>query len=380
MFRPVSRLTRRHSSVYVEANSEYTEDVARMADMSMELRVFGVESQILGALDRSAATVNDSLRRTRFVARLGTTLYRDVAVLFLVAAVAALNLAGADRIVEVGAVALLIVRSLGYATLVQSAGQQVSELAPNLEMLRARLERLESSREPVGVRVVGSFDTIELVDVGYSYDDRIPAISDVNLTIPRGEVLGVVGPSGSGKSTLLQVLLRLRLPGSGAVLVDGVDYTTIDRTSWSRLVAVVPQEPQLIEASIADNIAFLRPEVTRDDVERAAEAAQFAAEVHELPDGFDTVLGPRGTGLSVDRSNGSRFARALAGEPQLLILDEPTSALDGESERRIRDTIGELKGQITLVIVAHRLSTLDVCDRVITITDGRVETTTTQAG
>ncbi len=176
VFRPVSRLTRRHSSVYVEANSEYTEDVARMADMSMELRVFGVEPQILEALDRSAVTVNDSLRRTRFVARLGTTLYRDVAVLFLVAAVAALNLAGADRIVEVGAVALLIVRSLGYATLVQSAGQQVSELSPNLETLRARLERLESSREPAGSSVVTSFDTIELVDVGYSYDDRIPAI------------------------------------------------------------------------------------------------------------------------------------------------------------------------------------------------------------
>jgi ATP-binding cassette subfamily B protein len=380
VFRPVSRVTRRHSSVYVEANSEYTEDVARMADMSMELRVFGVESQILEALDRSAATVNDSLRRTRFVARLGTTLYRDVAVLFLVAAVAALNLAGADRIVEVGAVALLIVRSLGYATLVQSAGQQVSELSPNLETLRARLERLESSREPAGSSVVTSFDTIELVEVGYSYDDRTPAIRDVNLTIHRGEVLGVVGPSGSGKSTLLQVLLRLRLPGSGAVLVDGVDYATIDRTSWSHLVAVVPQEPQLIEASIADNIAFLRPEVTRDDVERAAEAAHVAAEVRELPDGFDTLLGPRGTGLSGGQKQRVAFARALAGAPQLLILDEPTSALDGESERRIRETIGELKGQVTLVIVAHRLSTLDVCDRVITITDGSIETTTPRAG
>jgi len=228
--------------------------------------------------------------------------------------------------------------------------------------------------------VVTSFDTIELVDVGYSYDDRIPAIRDVNLTIRRGEVLGIVGPSGSGKSTLLQVLLRLRLPGSGEVLVDGVDYATIDRTSWSHLVAVVPQEPQLIEASIADNIAFLRPEVTRDDVERAAEAAHVAAEVRELPDGFDTMLGPRGTGLSGGQKQRVAFARALAGTPQLLILDEPTSALDSESERRIRETISELEGRVTLVIVAHRLSTLDVCDRVITIADGTIEAITPPAG
>ena len=373
VFRPVSRLTRRYSSVYVEANSGYTEDVARMADMSMELRVFGVESQILGELDRSAASVNDSLRRTRFVARLGTTLYRDVAVLFLVAAVAALNLTGADRIVEIGAVALLIVRSLGYATLVQSAAQQVSELSPNLTTLQTRLERLESSSDPIGSAAVSSFETIELVDVAYSYDDRIPALRGINLTIRRGEVLGVVGPSGSGKSTLLQVLLRLRLPGDGAVLVDGVDYATITPTSWAHLVAVVPQEPQLIEASIADNIAFLRPSVTRADIERAAEAAHVATEVRELPDGFDTVLGPRGTGLSGGQKQRVAFARALAGAPQLLILDEPTSALDGESERRIRDTISELKGRVTLVIVAHRLSTLDVCDRVISIEAGQVE-------
>lgn len=373
VFRPVSRLTRKHSSVYVEANSEYTEDVARMAAMSMELRVFGVEPQILGALDRSAASVNDSLRRTRFVARLGTTLYRDVAVLFLVAAVASLNLSGADRLVEVGAVALLIVRSLGYATQVQSAGQLISELSPNLATLEQRLEQLESSRDNIGSTGVSSFETIELHDVSYSYDTRTPAIRDVELTIGQGEVLGIVGPSGSGKSTLLQILLRLRLPDAGSVLVDGVDYATIDPTSWSHLVAVVPQEPQLIEASIADNIAFLRPRVTRDDVERAAEAAHVAGEIRQLPDGFDTLLGPRGTGLSGGQKQRVAFARALAGGPHFLILDEPTSALDGESERRVRETITELKGRVTLVIVAHRLSTLDVCDRVISIEAGRVE-------
>jgi ATP-binding cassette, subfamily B, bacterial len=373
VFRPVGRLTRRHSHTYVEANSEYTEDVARMAAMAMELRVFGVEQQTVSALDRAAATANDSLRRTRFVARLGTTLYRDVAVLFLVAAVAALNLSGGDRLVEIGAVALLIVRSLGYATMVQSSLQQISELSPNLTELDNRLRQLESNIERVGSTECTSFDTIELRDVSYSYDDRTPAIRDVDLTIHRGEVLGVVGPSGSGKSTLLQILLRLRLPTTGSVLIDGIDYAEIDPASWSHLVAVVPQEPQLIEASIADNIAFRRPHVARADVERAAEAAHIASEIRELPDGFDTSLGPRGAGLSGGQKQRVAFARALAGRPRLLILDEPTSALDAESERRIRNTITELKGRVTLVIVAHRLSTLDVCDRVISLEAGRIQ-------
>jgi ATP-binding cassette subfamily B protein len=372
VFRPVGRLTQRHSRSYVEANSEYTEDVARMAAMSMELRVFGVEQQTIGALDRSASRANDSLRRTRFVARLGTTLYRDVAVLFLVAAVAALNLSDGDRLVEVGAVALLIVRSLGYATMVQSALQQISELSPNLTKLDGRLQQLESSVDRLGSADRTSFDTFELRGVSYSYDGRTPAIHDVDLTLRRGEVLGIVGPSGSGKSTLLQVLLRLRPPTTGSALVDGVDYAEISAASWARLVAIVPQEPQLVEASIAENIRFLRPDVTRADVEAAAEAAHIAAEIRELPDGFDTLLGPRGSGLSGGQKQRVAFARALAGGPLLLILDEPTSALDGESERRVRDTITELKGQVTLVIVAHRLSTLDVCDRVISMENGRI--------
>ena len=372
VFRPVGRLTRRHSGTYVEANSQYTEDVARMAAMSMEVRVFGVEQQTIGALDRAAATANDSLRRTRFIARLGTTLYRDVAVLFLVAAVAALNLGDGDRLVEVGAVALLIVRSLGYATMVQSALQQISELSPNLTKLDDRLRQLESSVDRLGTAESTSFDTFELRGVSYSYDERTPAIRDVDLTLRRGEVLGVIGPSGSGKSTLLQVLLRLRLPTTGSATVDGIEYTEIAAGPWARLVAVVPQEPQLIEASIAENIAFLRPDVTRADVEQAAEAAHIAGEIRELPDGFDTLLGPRGSGLSGGQKQRVAFARALAGGPRLLILDEPTSALDGESERRVRDTITELKGRVTLVIVAHRLSTLDVCDRVISMEAGRI--------
>ncbi len=373
LLRPLGELTRRRSAAYVAANRRYSEHIARTAAMSMELRVFGTDAPVLGELDRSNATVGEELRRTRFSAAIGTNLYRNTAVLFLVAAVAALNLAGGERLVEVSAVALLIVRSLGYATSVQGAVQQVGVNLPGLEALNERSDDLAAHRERSGSTELSSFERIELRGVGYSYDERTQALRDVDLTIRAGDVLGVVGPSGSGKSTLLQVLLRLRLPVTGSVRVDGLDYADIDRASWSRLVAVVPQEPRLMEASVADNIAFMRPGLTRADVEQAADDAHVGDEIRDLPNGFDTVLGPHGSGLSGGQKQRVAFARALVGRPRLLILDEPTSALDGESERRIQETIIELKDRVTLVIVAHRLSTLDVCDRAISMKAGRVE-------
>ena len=372
-FRPLSSMTQVRSRAYVAANSSYAEDVARMASTSMELRVFGVEGPVLEALDRSNSVAAERLRHTSFLARIGATLYRDVAVLFLVVAVAALNVTGGDRVVEIGAVALLIVRSLGYATTLQTSIQHVNVQAPALFALSERIDRLAKRPERSGSAKVSSFDVIELRNVTYSYDERTPALRDVDLTINAREVLGVVGPSGSGKSTLLQILLRLRRPVDGDVLVDGLGYEEIDAASWSRLVAVVPQEPRLTAASIADNIAFLRPDVTRADIERAADDAHVGEEIRALPHGFDTVLGPNGSGLSGGQKQRVAFARALVGKPRLLILDEPTSALDGESERRIQETIVDLKDRVTLVIVAHRLSTLDVCDRVISMKAGRIE-------
>ncbi len=373
VLRPVAEMTRRHSADYVEANASYAEDVARTAAMSMELGVFGTDDEALDALDRSNDVVSKELRRTRFVAAVGTSLYRVVAILFLVAAVAGLNLAGGQRLVEVGAVALLVVRSLGYATSVQASIQQLSMLSPSLEALSARNARLRSSHPRRGSKPMSTFRSIEFRGVTYSYDEQTPALRDVDLNIEFAEVLGVVGPSGSGKSTLLQVLLRLRTPVDGSVLVDGLDYREIDPAAWSKLVAVVPQEPRLMEASIADNIAFLRPGVTRDDIEQAADAAHVGTDIRQLPDGFDTLLGPSGAGLSGGQKQRVAIARALVGRPQLLVLDEPTSALDADSERGIQETIVDLSGQVTLVIVAHRLSTLDACNRVIRVSAGRVE-------
>jgi ABC-type multidrug transport system fused ATPase/permease subunit len=197
-------------------------------------------------------------------------------------------------------------------------------------------------------------------------------VAGITLTIDAGEIVGVVGPSGAGKSTLVQLLLRLRVPSRGTITVSGIPYEDIEPSSWHRLVALVPQDPKLFGGSVHDNIAFHRPGITRERVEQAAAAAHVAHDVRELPEGFDTMLGPRGTGLSGGQKQRVAIARALVGEPQLVVLDEPTSALDTRSEQLLLQTIEELEGRVTMVIVAHRLTTLARCDRLLAMNHGHL--------
>jgi ABC-type multidrug transport system fused ATPase/permease subunit len=160
--------------------------------------------------------------------------------------------------------------------------------------------------------------------------------------------------------------------------VDGVDLADIDDDDWTRICALVPQDPRLIEGTIAENIRFFRARITEDEIHRAAELAHLADAIHALPDGFETKLGARSQGLSGGQRQRLAIARALAGNPQVLVLDEPTSALDSASEELFRQTLHELRGRVTLVVIAHRPTTIDVCDTVITVDDGAITSTTSR--
>lgn len=371
--RPVGRLTRRRSSDYVETNSSFTEGMSQWSALAMELRVFGVEEVEIDRLVVHNRATSAALARTYFVSRVGSDLYRDLAVLFLVGAVAGLYLVSDVDLAAVGAVVLLMIRSLSYAQQTNAALQQVNELSPNLESLLVRLQSLEEAAEPIGSRKIDAITGVRLQDVGYDYEPGRSALEGVTFTLTAGEAVGMVGPSGGGKSTLAQVLLRLRPPTRGTVTVSGIPYQEIDPSSWHRLVTLVPQEPKLFQGSVADNIAFLRPGITREQVEYAGRLAHVVEDIRALPAGFDTELGPRGAGLSGGQKQRIAIARALVDGPRMVVLDEPTSALDVRSEQLLQQTIRDLKGRVTLVIVAHRLTTLACCDRVIAVADGRIQ-------
>jgi ABC-type bacteriocin/lantibiotic exporter with double-glycine peptidase domain len=217
---------------------------------------------------------------------------------------------------------------------------------------------------------------VELREVTYSHDGVRRALDGVTLELPVGSTIGVVGPSGAGKSTMAEVLLGLRAPDSGRVLVNGIDLAHLDRSDWSRLAAFVPQHQQFASMSIRENIRFLRPWISDDDVVDAARRAHVIDEIERLPDGFDHQLGSRTRGLSGGQRQRIAIARALAGRPSLLVLDEPTSALDAATEQRFRETLDDLHGSITIVVIAHRPATLDGCDVVVRLARGRVSPAT----
>ena len=202
--------------------------------------------------------------------------------------------------------------------------------------------------------------------------DGPQVLHDVTFDIPAGQMVGIVGPSGSGKSTFAKLVQRLYVPESGRVLVDGVDLALVDPAWLRRQIGVVLQENVLFNRSVRDNIALADPAMPMERVIAAAQLAGAHDFILELAEGYDTIVGERGTTLSGGQRQRIAIARALVTNPRILIFDEATSALDYESERIIQENMREIAKGRTVLIIAHRLSTVRATDRIVTIEGGRV--------
>ncbi len=208
--------------------------------------------------------------------------------------------------------------------------------------------------------------------VTFRYGGGEPVLTDVSFTIPKGKVVALVGPSGAGKTTLADLLPRFHDPSAGQVLLDGVSLTRLRRRSLRSLMGVVSQDTVLLNNTVFANIAYGSPGATRERVEAAAEAANAAGFIRQLPEGYDTVLGERGTRLSGGQRQRVAIARALLRDPPILILDEATSALDTESERLVQQAIDRLMRERTVLVIAHRLATVRDADEIVVLDQGRV--------
>lgn len=224
-------------------------------------------------------------------------------------------------------------------------------------------------RTPLG-RIEGR---VALRGVTFRYGPRGPAVLEgLSFAVPAGQVVGVVGLSGSGKSTLVRLLQRLHVPERGAVTVDGIDLAGVDPAWLRRQLGVVPQDVTLFNRSVRENIALADPTLDMERIEAAARLAGAHDFIAALPEGYDTVVGERGMRLSGGQRQRLALARALAGDPRILILDEATSALDYESEMLIHRNMRGICAGRTVFIVAHRLAALRHADRILVLEHGRV--------
>lgn len=255
---------------------------------------------------------------------------------------------------------------------VRFAQAAVDDLSSDMELLDVSLaERDEIDQDPTPLPFQ---DAIQFEDVAFRYQtDGEPALERIDLTISRGESIGVAGHTGGGKTTLLDLLCGLLLPSEGRITVDGIDIANSVR-AWQRNIGVVHQTSFLLDDTVRRNVAFGVPddEINMTSVRRALAAAEVDDFVDRLSDGLDTLVGERGVRLSGGQRQRITLARALYREPKLLVLDEGTSALDNATEARVIANLAGLSGQLTLVMVAHRLSTIMRCDRIVFVEDGRI--------
>jgi len=214
---------------------------------------------------------------------------------------------------------------------------------------------------------------VEFDNVCFQYvNQKIPALEDINLTIEPNQIIALIGPTGSGKSSLVSLIPRFYDVSSGAVKIDEMDVRYLDLVSLRRQIGIVLQTSLLFSVTVAENIAYGRPDASQADIEAAAKAAQAHEFICAMPDGYDTIVGERGITLSGGQRQRVAIARAVLLDPRILILDDSTSSVDTETEHLIQQALDALMLDRTTFVIAHRLSTVRRADQILVMKDGHI--------
>lgn len=354
----------------------------------------GYANELIGATRTLQAFTDEKLARSRFatavehayVAARGATKARALltaVVIFLVFTsivvvlwVGAQDVLAGDmtpgRLGQFVLYAVFAAGGLGELSQVWGEITQASGAAERLSEILAVQPAIRSPARPVALPRPAN-GGVEFHHVGFSYPTR-PGVVLENLSfgVRPGEKLALVGPSGAGKSTIFQLILRFYDPVSGNITFDGVGLTDVDLAELRSRIALVPQDSIVFATSVRENIQFGRPEATAAEIEKAAEAAHAAEFIRRLPLGFETPLGERGVTLSAGQRQRIAIARAILRKAPLLLLDEATSSLDAESETLVQQALKRLMLNRTSIVIAHRLATVQFCDRILVIDNGHI--------
>lgn len=337
------------------------------------IKAMFVEQEVVKNSVRHFDQMRHLSRKVFFLRNLTGSLIQPIGIIFILGVFLFFYKTG---IFVFGSFAVVVYAMQRLFSQVQMAQSQVHSLSSGLPYLASlrqyEQDALANREQNTGTQKFIFNKGLEFKNVRFFYDANGEIISNLNFSLNKGEILGLIGPSGAGKTTIVDLMLRLLEPKGGAILLDGLNISDIQMKEWRTNIGYVPQDAFLINDTIENNIKFYNDSITDEAMINAAKMANIYEFIEHQPNKFRASVGERGALLSGGQRQRIALARVLARKPQILILDEATSALDNESELFIQKAIESLRGKMTILIIAHRLSTVMIADRLIAVDGGKI--------
>jgi ATP-binding cassette subfamily C protein len=365
---PLLRLIKRDARVLVEVRARLAQKVEELLSGVKIVKALGSEERV----HQQIKSDSEQIRRLDLYIGLlrESTSASDIGIIIAVFVLFILHVTGLSEALDAGVIGVMLLRMSQRSQVVIASVGPLVEGLPSLETTASTLSTLRHNRERDGRKIpAGNLSSLSFKNVSYSYDGRSDVLSSIKFDIKNGEFVGIVGESGGGKTTIVDLILGLLDPTEGRIVVDDLDLSELKRLAWRQQIGYVSQDATLFHDTIYNNISAYRPDVSKEDVHWAANIAQASEFIEGFELGYDHVVGDRGIRLSGGQRQRLSLARALAARPSFLLLDEATSSLDSNAEHEFQMALENIRSQMTIIAIAHRIPTVLRADRVIVIAD-----------
>ncbi|OHA20650.1 MAG: hypothetical protein A2836_02210 [Candidatus Taylorbacteria bacterium RIFCSPHIGHO2_01_FULL_45_63] len=373
LYKPLVGRIKRYSKLLADLSKVVAHSMTETLYGIKTVKAFGVEKQVLASTAHVFTEIEEAEFKKQITKNFAKLSLEPFSVIFMVAVFSISYLYTKFDIVAFASIMYLINKMFALIDKIQSALHVIGETLPNAQEVLGAMREVKK-HQPLGTGTKAFHWSRELRfdSVTFGYGSEKGVLREISFSVPRGTVLGIVGPSGAGKTTIVDLILRLLSPTEGFIALDDTNISDITVESWRKNIIYVAQDMFLRNDSIAENIRFYDETISDEEMIEVAKMANIYNLIMSLPKKFDTVIGERGTRLSGGERQRITLARALARKPSILILDEATSSLDAVSEGLIKEALNRLKGKITMIIIAHRPSTLEYVDTIIALDHGKI--------